>query len=77
MGTSWSTAIQNVSALIVTGYLADKGIIQGNMASVMILAILGVVAIPAFKGKPPVSIFLVMGGPVLRIAMALTAVKGA
>lgn len=77
MSNSWSTALQNISALFVTGYLADKGIIQGNMASVMILAILGVVAIPAFKGKPPVSIFVFLGYPAIRIALALSAVKGA
>jgi hypothetical protein len=73
----WATALQNVFALLVTGYLADKNIIQGNVASVMIMAILGVVAIPAFKSKPPLGIFVVLGAPAVRLAMALVAVKGA
>lgn len=77
MGNQWSTAIQNVCALLVTGYLADRNIIPGNMASVMILAILGVVAIPALKGKPPVSILVLAGYPAIRLVLALTTIKGA
>ncbi len=45
----WPAALQNITALIVTGYLAQTQVIPGQMAGGMILAILGVIAIPALK----------------------------
>lgn len=73
----WAVAAQNIFALLVTGFLADRQIIPGTAAEVMILAILGVIAIPAFKGRPPVGVFVLMGYPAVRLMLTLLTARGA
>lgn len=72
----WPAAIQNILALaaVVTLTLSDK--INGNTASVMILAIIGVIALPAVmtKGKTglgSVGIFALVAKPAITLAIAL------
>lgn len=80
----WPAAVQNLTALLCTTYLAKIEVISGNAASMMILGILGVIAIPALKAPksgtgtslPPggtgtVGVFALLALPAIRAAASI------
>ena len=49
----WSSAVQNISAIAAITHLADARLLSGTWAGVLIGAIVGIIALPALKGKLP------------------------